>query len=162
ERGLASLAIKLGRYLDELPREMVEQADRLGFPLIQLPNDVAFDDILNQVLTDILNRQAAVLARAEEAHRAMVQVVLAGGGLREVTAEVAGLLDVVVAALDGTSQVLASAGPSEHIAALRELAATDAVVEAPTRRAATASPSGRTHVVVPVVAGGHHHGRIVA
>src|SRR5690606_35377768 len=60
ERGLAALAIKLGRYVDELPPEMVEQADRLGFPLILLPNDVGFDDILNQVLTDILNRQAAV------------------------------------------------------------------------------------------------------
>ncbi|MDP9866719.1 purine catabolism regulator [Streptosporangium brasiliense] len=143
ERGLAALAIKLGRYLDRLPEEMVEQADRLGFPLIQLPDDVGFDDILNQVLTDILNRQAAVLARAEEAHRALVQVVLAGGGLREVTAEVAGLLDVAVAVLDGTGQVLAAAGPAEHLAALR------------------GAPEGG-HTSVPVVAGGHHHGRIVA
>src|SRR5690606_8059278 len=87
ERGLSALAIKLGRYLDELPEVMVEQADRLAFPLILLPNDVGFDDILNQVLTDILNRQAAMLARTEEAHRALVQIVLAGGGLREVTAE---------------------------------------------------------------------------
>ncbi|WP_449066523.1 PucR family transcriptional regulator ligand-binding domain-containing protein, partial [Planomonospora algeriensis] len=113
ERGLAALAIKLGRYLDELPGEMAEQADRLGFPLILLPDDVGFDDILNQVLTDILNRQAAVLARAEEAHRALVAVVLAGGGLREVAAEVAGLLDVAVAVLDGAGQVLASAGPAD-------------------------------------------------
>ncbi|MEU4830864.1 PucR family transcriptional regulator ligand-binding domain-containing protein [Streptosporangium sp. NPDC023615] len=143
ERGLAALAVKLGRYLDELPEEMVEQADRLGFPLIQLPDDVGFDDILNQVLTDILNRQAAALARAEEAHRALVQVVLAGGGLREVTAEVAGLLDVAVAVLDGAGHVLAAAGPAEHVALLR------------------AAPEGR-HTAVPVVAGGHHHGRIVA
>src|SRR5690606_10083027 len=68
ERGLSALAIKLGRYLDELPEVMVEQADRLAFPLILLPNDVGFDDILNQVLTDILIRQAAMLARSEEAH----------------------------------------------------------------------------------------------
>lgn len=143
ERGLAALAIKLGRYLDRLPDEMVRQADRLGFPLIQLPDDVGFDDILNQVLTDILNRQAAVLARAEEAHRALVQVVLAGGGLREVTAEVTALLGVAVAVLDGAGQVLAAAGPAEQVALLR------------------ADPDG-LHTSVPVVAGGHHHGRIVA
>ncbi|WP_406313440.1 PucR family transcriptional regulator ligand-binding domain-containing protein [Streptosporangium sp. NBC_01639] len=143
ERGLAALAIKLGRYVDRLPEEMVEQADRLGFPLIQLPDDVGFDDILNQVLTDVLNRQAAVLARAEEAHRALVQVVLAGGGLREVAAEVAGLLDVAVAVLDGTGQVLASAGPADHLAVLCDV------------------PDG-DHTSVPVVAGGHHHGRILA
>lgn len=141
ERGLAALAIKLGRYLDRLPEEMVRQADRLGFPLIQLPDGVGFDDILNQVLTDILNRQASVLARAEEAHRALVQVVLAGGGLREVTAEVAALLGLAVAVFDGAGQVLAAAGPAEQVAALR------------------AAPDGR-HTSVPVVAGGHHHGRI--
>src|SRR5437868_5763591 len=40
ERGLAALAIKLGRYLESLPAEMIAQADRRGFPLILLPNDV--------------------------------------------------------------------------------------------------------------------------
>ncbi|GAA4069921.1 PucR family transcriptional regulator [Nonomuraea soli] len=152
ERGLAALAIKLGRYVDELPEEMVEQADRLGFPLILLPNDVGFDDILNQVLTDILNRQAAVLVRAEEAHRALVQVVLAGGGLNEVTNEVSGLLDVAVAAVDGSGRVLAAAGPADHVAALR----------AAVPRLSGTAGSSPTFAWVPVVAGGHHHGRIVA
>ncbi|MCT9929430.1 PucR family transcriptional regulator ligand-binding domain-containing protein [Planotetraspora sp. A-T 1434] len=149
ERGLAALAIKLGRYLDELPGEMVEQADRLGFPLILLPNDVGFDDILNQVLTDILNRQAAILARAEEAHRALVQIVLAGGGMREVTAEVAGLLHVAVGAVDASGQLLATAGEAEQVATLRQAGV------------AAAGAEGH-YAAVPVVAGGHHHGRIVA
>ena len=61
---------------------MLEEADRLGLPLIGLPDDVSFDDVINQVLTEVLNRQAAVLARSEEAHRALVQIVLTGGGLR--------------------------------------------------------------------------------
>ncbi|MEQ4719911.1 PucR family transcriptional regulator ligand-binding domain-containing protein [Nonomuraea sp. B19D2] len=168
ERGLAALAIKLGRYVDELPEEMVEQADRLGFPLILLPNDVGFDDILNQVLTDILNRQAAVLARAEEAHRALVQVVLAGGGLNEVTAEVAQLLDVSVAAVDGSGRVLATAGAAEHVPVLREsifregpplTAAASGATEPVVRSEAM---STRSFASVPVLAGGHHHGRIVA
>ncbi|MEV4297902.1 PucR family transcriptional regulator [Microbispora rosea] len=157
ERGLAALAIKLGRYLDELPGEMVEQADRLGFPLILLPNDVGFDDILNQVLTDILNRQAAILARTEEAHRALVQIVLAGGGMREVTAEVAGLLQVAVGATDATGHLLAAAGESAQVARLREITAALA-------RTPSAPPAGGDghYAAVPVVAGGHHHGRIAA
>ncbi|MGW2144657.1 PucR family transcriptional regulator [Nonomuraea bangladeshensis] len=162
ERGLAALAIKLGRYVDELPGDMVEQADRLGFPLILLPNDVGFDDILNQVLTDILNRQAAVLARAEEAHRALVQVVLAGGGLGEVAAEVAQLLDVSVAVVDGAGAVLATAGPAEHVAALRESISREGPPTTTARAPARAGGRGREFASVPVLAGGHHHGRIVA
>ncbi|MBN6054393.1 PucR family transcriptional regulator ligand-binding domain-containing protein [Nonomuraea sp. RK-328] len=163
ERGLSALAIKLGRYVDELPDEMVEQADRLGFPLIQLPDDVGFDDILNQVLTDILNRQAAVLARGEEAHRALVQVVLAGGGLDEVTEGVAGLLDVAVAAVDGAGRLLATAGPPGDVTVLRESIASDGPAVPPQAvPPANAGGRGRDFVSVPVVAGGHHHGRIVA
>ncbi|GAA2407271.1 hypothetical protein GCM10010191_14470 [Actinomadura vinacea] len=148
ERGLAALAIKLGRYLDSLPAEMIEQADRRGFPLILLADDVGFDDILNQVLTDILNRQAAVLARTEEVHRALVQIVLCGGGLQEVVDEVAALLEVAVAALDGEQRVLAGAGPEEHVQAMRALG--------------RGSPQEGEHLVVPVVAGGFDHGKIVA
>ncbi len=154
ERGLAALAVKLGRYLDVLPDEMIEQADRLGFPLIQLPNDVGFDDILNQVLTDILNRQAAILARTEEVHRALVHIVLCGGGLQEIADELAGLLGAAVAVIDGDGQELVAAGEERHLAALRALPPGDD----------TSSEYGASgdHTVVPVVAGGFTYGQMTA
>ncbi|HEX2313970.1 MAG TPA: PucR family transcriptional regulator ligand-binding domain-containing protein, partial [Thermomonospora sp.] len=155
-RGLAALAVKLGRYLDGLPPAMIEQADRLGFPLILLPSDVGFDDILNQVLTDILNRQAAVLARTEEVHRALVQIVLGGGGLQEVVDEVAGVLDVAVAAMDGERRLLAGSGPDEH---LRAMLAWDGPGGS---RGLDRPVLAGDHLVVPVLAGGFDHGRIVA
>ncbi|MFI0445102.1 PucR family transcriptional regulator [Actinomadura sp. 6N118] len=160
ERGLAALAIKLGRYLESLPPEMIEQADRRGFPLILLPNDVGFDDILNQVLTDILNRQAAVLARTEEVHRALVQIVLCGGGLQEVVNEVASLLDVAVVVLDAEQRVLAGAGPEEHIQAMRAFNAVSTHGVPP--QGGNPALSGGDHLMVPVVAGGFDHGRILA
>jgi purine catabolism regulator len=86
ERGLAGLAVKLGRYLDELPRDMIETADRLGFPVVQLADGVGFDEIMNQVLSEVLGRQAAMLARSEQAHSVLLQLVLKGGGLPEVVA----------------------------------------------------------------------------
>jgi purine catabolism regulator len=92
QRGLAAMAIKLHRYLDELPQPMLDEANRLGFPLIEVPSGVGFDDIMHEVLSDLLNRQAAVLARSEEVHRALVTVVLEGGGLEDLTAELARIL----------------------------------------------------------------------
>ena len=159
ERGLAALAIKLGRYLDDLPPEMIKQAERLDFPLILLPGDVGFDDILNQVLTDILNRQASVLVRAEEVHRALVQIVLGGGGLQEVADEMAALLSTAVVLTDVDGRVLVSAGPVSHLAALRESpwSGPDGRVQLPERHGVRGPCA-----VVPVVAGGVDHGRIVA
>jgi purine catabolism regulator len=151
ERGLAAIAVKLGRYLDGLPDEMLEQADDLGFPLILLANDVGFDDILNQVLTDILNRQAAILARTEEVHRALVQIVLCGGGLQEITDEVAALLGAAVAITDGDGRELVASGDERHLAELRK----DAL-----GTEEYGAHGGRT--VVPVVAGGYTYGRMTA
>jgi purine catabolism regulator len=88
-RGLAGIAIKLGRYLQALPAAMLEIADRLAFPVVQIPDGVGFDEILNQVLSEVLGRQAAMLARGEQAHSALLQLVLHGGGLPEVVAALA-------------------------------------------------------------------------
>ena len=84
-RGLAALGVKLGSYLEALPREMLQRADQLAFPIIDIPQHVGFDDILSQALTDIVNRQSAVLERAEEIHRVFMRIVLEGGGLPEIT-----------------------------------------------------------------------------
>jgi PucR family transcriptional regulator, purine catabolism regulatory protein len=157
ERGLAALGIKPGRYLDELPEEMTEQADRLGFPLILLPNDVGFDDILNQVLTDILNRQAAILARAEEVHRALVQIVLCGGGLQEVTDEVAALLEVAIAVVDGDGRVLVCSGADDDLAVMHAIRLEDGRLPAVEDYGVHGNQA-----VVQVVAGGFDYGRIEA
>lgn len=163
DRGLAALAIKLGRYIDKLPPQMLEEADRRDFPVILLPDGVGFDDILNQVLTDILNKQAAALARSDEVHRALVQIVLAGGGLDEVAEEAAALLDGAVLAVGVDGRVLATAGPPAELDAARSVACVDAA-----GRLTVAEPGSHvvdgvgTFVAVPVVAGKLDHGRLVA
>jgi purine catabolism regulator len=98
QRGLAGLAVKLGRYLDRLPDAMLASADRLAFPVVQIPDNVGFDEIINQILTEVLGRQAALLARSEQAHTVLLQLVLRGGGLPEV---VAALPDLVGPPMSG-------------------------------------------------------------
>ena len=39
-RGLAAILIKPGRYIDELPAEMLAEADRHGLPIVELPVQV--------------------------------------------------------------------------------------------------------------------------
>ena len=159
DRGLAAFAIKLARYVDELPEGMLAEADRRGFPVILLPDDVGFDDILNQVLTEILNKQAAALAHSDEVHRAIVATVLAGGGLDEVTAKAAMLLSpaaVVVVGREGA--VLAKAGPDvNQVRGLAGLHKGD-----PQAHQVLEVDGGGTAVVVPIVAGEFDHGWLIA
>ncbi len=83
-KGVAALAIKPVFYSDEIPPLMVHQADSLGFPLIQLPKNASFNEILNPVLGEILNRQAILLHRNEEVHTRFTELVLKGGTVGDI------------------------------------------------------------------------------
>lgn len=118
EHGLAGVAVKLHRYVDRLPDEALAEADRLGLPVLSLPAGLGFDDVMNTVLTLVLNRRADTLARAEQVLDDLVGVVISGGGLDQVcVGMVRHLADsALVTSMDG--RVLARAGATEEVLAL--------------------------------------------
>jgi PucR family transcriptional regulator, purine catabolism regulatory protein len=111
--GVSALAVKLRRYLEDLPRDMIEAADEVGLPILLLTDDVSFDDLLTEVVGNIFHVQSSLAERNEAIGRALVSVVLHGGGLEELTeslhGEVGGL--TFVATPDG--RVLADASDEE-------------------------------------------------
>src|SRR4051794_28131800 len=115
---LAALAIKLGRYLDAMPQQVLDRADQLGFPILRLPDRVAFDEVLSDVFGQLIDQQNQVLAQADALHRAISAIVLGGGGLTEIAGEVSRLLDCVVLITTPDGRVLADEGPAEHRGAL--------------------------------------------
>jgi len=164
DRGLAAVGIKLNRYLDELSADALAVADERGLPLIQLPDGVGFDDILNQVLTEVLNRQAALLERSEEVHRTLVTIVLEGGGLNELVCEMADVLDGPVLVTTADGRVLAEGGDADELAALRQTSCFEPsgrfLTEREPRGVHRHDDFDGWHAVVPVVAGKFDHGRI--
>jgi purine catabolism regulator len=166
-RGLAALGVKLGSYIEALPPAMLDRADRLDFPIIEIPRHVGFDDILSQALTDIINRQSAVLERAEEIHRVFMRVVLEGGGLPEITGKLSQLIEGAVAVLDDDGRVLAAARLEEAAGALAAaglLGADGRIVvgEALPPRTRVQAAGGVRWAVAPVLAGSMRHGRVLA
>lgn len=123
KRGLAGLAIKLGRYIDELPEAMLRRADEIGFPVVQVDDTIAFADMLNQVLLEILGRSASAIEKAERDHEDLMQLVLHGEGIPQVIEAVQAQLShdvegrVVVALAERTGQFAHVAGGSLQEAA---------------------------------------------
>jgi purine catabolism regulator len=163
DRGLSALAIKLHRYLDEIPAGVLAEAERRGFPIIEFPQSVGFDDVLNEVIGMLLNQQAATAARSEEVHRTLVSVVLSGGDLADLAAELAVLLGGPVLVTTPDGRVVAQAGDETDIARILLSPAFDRFgrfrVEAPEEPPADGPYPYQC--VVPIVAGRVDHGRIV-
>lgn len=110
ERGLAGLGIKTGPYLKALPPEMLVAADRLGFPIVEIPSEVMFNDVLSEVLGTILNRQALELERFHVIHERLTAVALAGGSNQALLSALAELIHLPAAILDEHGHLVAVAG----------------------------------------------------
>lgn len=107
-RGLAALAIKPMRYLEELPPHLVEVADSLGFPVLVMPDTTSFNEVIGSVLAVVLAEYGAEPGGAEVIRERLTGVALAGGGLEEIARTLAGALDRDVRIVDEDAVVLGS------------------------------------------------------
>lgn len=167
ERGVTALGIKTGRYLDEIPPEMLDAAQELGFPMLVLPRTVAFDEVMSEVFTQLVDRQAWALDVADRLHRALTAIVLEGGDLPQIAGEFAALFECGVLICSPDGRVQTTAGSDADVAALEALPLFDASGRFRTERVhaglqdAPAEYSGQL-AVARVIAGGTDHGFIVA
>jgi purine catabolism regulator len=164
-RGVAAVALKVG-YIGAVPSSAIDMADALNFPVIQLSEEVSFDDILQEVLTSILNKQAAALARSAERHQAFIQIVVDGGGLLEITDYLAGMFGGFVAITDGGDRVLARSGDACIIDSCRQ---NGEIVEMDEGAFINSEFSARTgtyhetlYLTAPVMAGPLSGGKVLA
>lgn len=51
-----ALMVKEGRYFDKIPQNVVDECEAHGFPLIRMPYEVPYMDVMNQVNIAVLNR----------------------------------------------------------------------------------------------------------
>src|SRR4051812_322210 len=116
--GLAGIAIKPTRYISAIPESMIAAAERVAFPLIELPPPASFNEIIGAVLGVILDRQAVRLRRAADIHDRFTGIVLNGGGLRQIAEALAESIGMPVAIIDTQGGGLApSAGLADGVAA---------------------------------------------
>lgn len=98
--GAAALAIKLKRFIDSLPIEIIETANKLNFPILSLPHHWAFTDVINPVLSQVVNIQAQRLAISEKIHQSFTQIAIAGGGVSEIINTLSELMGIGIAFWD--------------------------------------------------------------
>ncbi|MHB1134266.1 MAG: PucR family transcriptional regulator [Chloroflexota bacterium] len=162
-KGLAGLAIKPARYLEAIPQPMLEAAERLDFPLLELPLDVSFNDVINSVLAVILNEQALRLERSAAIHERFTSIVLSGGGLREIVRALAELIGCPTAIVDVQGTVLALSSQSLLSTLGTRLADALPATAGGLRWGSLGTPEGERSIAwQPIQSGAEQHGAVVA
>ncbi len=96
----AALAIKTKRYLDEIPEEMIKCADKYDIPLLEVPFDLSFSEIIAPILGVVFNKQNKILQKLEQAHKKLMDLALNGSPLEELCKETGKLISNPVAIVD--------------------------------------------------------------
>lgn len=76
--GCSGLAIKTKRFFDELPSLVIEQANTLNFPIIELSLEHSLGDISNQSLSYILEKRTDELNYALTTHKQFSYMIMQG------------------------------------------------------------------------------------
>ncbi|NCB63248.1 MAG: PucR family transcriptional regulator [Clostridia bacterium] len=85
EIGCAGLCIKTKRYLPEIPACMEEEADRLRFPLIELPFGYALSTTIGIINRKLFHQSDVLLEETLGIHREITRTALASGGMHGIT-----------------------------------------------------------------------------
>ncbi len=69
--GVSGIAIQTGYYIDEIPRYIINESDRLGFPVLEIPKNLTFSEILRNLIQKINAGKESEIS--DEAAKSMFQ-----------------------------------------------------------------------------------------
>ncbi|MDQ0724938.1 purine catabolism regulator [Paenibacillus sp. W4I10] len=114
--GCAALAVKTQRFSLELSPQLLETADRLGFPIIELSEiDNTLGEIFQQSISAILQNKTHELHYALSIHKQFSTMVMQGKGIPSIVDTLSQLLSSPVLLLGSKKQITASSHYAEQM-----------------------------------------------
>lgn len=76
EKGLAGLGVKIKPYLESMPAEVLNLAEELGFPIIEIEPSISLSDIMTPIVNEIFNKQSYLLKKIEKIYEQFMDAML--------------------------------------------------------------------------------------
>lgn len=84
QKKLSGLGIKIYPYIEKLDESVIELANSISFPIIDLYYATPFSEIITPIFKEIFNKQTILLQRLENVHESMMNIMLKGGSIEEI------------------------------------------------------------------------------
>ncbi|HHX86967.1 MAG TPA: hypothetical protein GX693_02170 [Firmicutes bacterium] len=104
----SGLAIKPKRFIKEIPSDLIASANRYGIPLLEVPYDLSFSEIIAPILGVITSKQNQVLQKLEQGNRKLTEMMLHGSTLNDLCYETSMLIHNPVGIMDREGKLYVS------------------------------------------------------
>lgn len=106
ENNCAALAIKTRKYFAQMPLKMIEVANNLNLPILEIPPQYSLAQMSNAINKEIFKAQDGLLQKSLNIHEKLTDISLRGGGLNEIAQEIVGLIKNPTIILDNQWNLL--------------------------------------------------------
>ncbi|MHA6482816.1 PucR family transcriptional regulator [Paenibacillus sp. strain BS8-2] len=128
DKGCAGLAVKTQRFALRIPQEALDEADRLGFPILEMSMiESTLGDIFRESIGILLDNKNKELHYTLTIHKQFADMMMRGGGLTGIIGALASIVSGPVLLLDAKYELLSSSdemvmGNPESASALERIA----------------------------------------
>ncbi|HEY8313636.1 MAG TPA: PucR family transcriptional regulator ligand-binding domain-containing protein [Candidatus Baltobacteraceae bacterium] len=122
QAGVAAIGMAVPTFVEQFSPEARAQGDRVGLPLLEIPWEIPFAQITEELHRTIMAQPYKIIERSEQIHRALTRAATRDAGLDDLAKSLAGLIDRSVTFEDPSGKLLASCSNerAEHDAVRRE------------------------------------------
>ncbi len=113
EREVAGVAIETGPHLPAIPAAMLDEADAVGLPVVELCRVVPFVGITEAINGDLVNASVSRLRYGAELAHALSEVLTSGGGLAQLLKSVEARTGAPAVVFDTSGDLLAASGSGQ-------------------------------------------------
>lgn len=100
EKKVSALMIKNHRFVQKIPDAIVEAGEQVALPIIQIPQDIPYVDVLYPVMEELFNNQVMKLKYFIEVHDRFTALSLTDAGLESIITTLGELIGNPVAIYD--------------------------------------------------------------
>ena len=113
DNDLAGLGIKLSPYVSELSQEVLDLANELNLPIIDIHQSIPLADVMTIAFQEIFDKQASLLKRIEHIHEQLMNAMLEESGLEAIVKIVEdNIKNPVILTIDESDQMIKALGRS--------------------------------------------------
>jgi len=115
--GLAGLGLGTGFDHRRLPKALVTEAEKLDFPLFEVPYEMPFIAITERAFSQLVNEQYSMMERGTALHERLERLVLEGRGMIEVLGAIGHAVGGTALLVDAAGRVVAEGRNRRRVAA---------------------------------------------
>lgn len=83
KRGVAAFGVKINRFFDEIPADIIRIANEFQIPLFEIKRETMFREVIQAISAELNNYQTNLLVEVEKHYKELAKIALVSGDFNE-------------------------------------------------------------------------------